>query len=129
MTMRKTFEVEKNGYRMFMVEDSESNYKSLEIRKENDELPSLYLPTISQLQAILKHNSFEELEVRIGTVSISSQTVEGIKEHIKHYELAIETVEYLKAELIKNFSNWYLLSSKYNAMIELRDKETEKERE
>ena len=105
MTMRKTFEVEKNEYRMFIVEDNESNYKSLEIRTENDNLPSLILPTISQLQAILKNNSFEELEIRIGTVSISSQTVEGIKEHIKHYELAIETVEYFKAELIKNFSN------------------------
>lgn len=105
MTLEKTFEVEKNGYRMFMVEDNESNYKSLETREENDNLPSLYLPTISQLQAILKNNSFEELEIRIGTVSISSQTVEGIKEHIKHYELAIETVEYFKAELIKNFSN------------------------
>ena len=105
MAMIKTFVVEKNGYRMFMVEDNESNYKSLEIRKENDSLPSLYLPTISQLQAILKNSSFEELEVRIGTVSISSQTVEGIKEHIKRYELAIETVEYFKAELIKNFSN------------------------
>lgn len=105
MTMRKTFKLEKNGYRMFMVEDNESDYKSLDIRKENDDLPSLYLPTISQLQAILKNNSFEELEVRIGTISISSQTVEGIKEHIKHYELAIETIEYFKAELIKNFSN------------------------
>ena len=105
MTMRKTFEVEKNGYRMFMVEDNESNYKSLRIEKENDSLPSLFLPTISQLQAILKNKSFEELEVRIGTVSISSQTVEGIKEHIKRYEFAIETVEYFKAELIKNFSN------------------------
>ena len=103
--MRKTFEVEKNGYRMFMVEDNESNYKSLEIKKENDELPLLYLPTISQLQAILKNSSFEELEMRIGTVSVSSQTVEGIKEHIKRYELAIETVEYFKADLIKNFSN------------------------
>ena len=104
MTMRKTFEVEKNEYRMFIVEDNESNYKSLEIRTENDILPSLILPTISQLQAILKNSSFEELEMRIGTVSVSSQTVEGIKEHIKHYELAIETVEYFKAELIKNFS-------------------------
>lgn len=104
MTMRKTFEVEKNEYRMFIVEDNESNYKSLEIRTENDNLPSLILPTISQLQAILKNSSFEELEMRIGTVSVSSQTVEGIKEHIKHYELAIETVEYFKAELIKNFS-------------------------
>ena len=104
MTMRKTFELEKNGYRMFMVEDNESNYKSLEIRTENDSLPSLILPTISQLQAILKNSSFKELEMRIGTVSVSSQTVEGIKEHIKHYELAIETVEYFKAELIKNFS-------------------------
>lgn len=105
MTLEKTFEVEKNGYRMFMIEDNKSNYKSLEIRKENDDLPSLYLPIASQLQAIIKNNSFEDLEVRIGTVSISSQTVEGIKEHIKYYELAIETVEYFKAELIKYFSN------------------------
>lgn len=101
MTLEKTFEVEKNGYRMFMVEDNESNYKSLETREENDDLPSLYLPTRSQIQELLKDNRLEELEIRIGTVSISSQTVEGIKEHIKHYELAIETVEYFKAELIK----------------------------
>ena len=103
MTLEKTFEVEKNGYRMFMVEDNESNYKSLDINSPQT-LPALYLGKPSQMHSILKNNSFEELDIEIGTYSIGTQSVESIKDMVQEYELAIETVEYFKAELIKNFS-------------------------
>ena len=103
MTMRKTFEVEKNEYRMFIVEDNKSNYKSLDIDNPQN-LPALYLGRPSQMHSILQNNSFEELEIEIGTYSIGTQSVESIKDMVQEYELAIETAEYFKAELIKNFS-------------------------
>ena len=104
MTLEKTFEVEKNGYRMFMVEDNESNYKSLDIDSPQT-LPALYLGRPSRVQSILQNNSFEELDIEIGTYSIGTQSVESIRNMVQEYELAIETVEYFKAELIRNFSN------------------------
>lgn len=103
MTMRKTFEVEKNGYRMFMIEDSESNYKSLEIKKDNDDLPDLYIKPEqpSRMYNLLKNNCLEELEIAIGTRSIGSKSIERIKSMIAQYEQAIESAEYFKSELIK----------------------------
>lgn len=105
MTLEKTFEVEKNGYRMFIVEDNESNYKSLDIKKDREFLPSLVLSRPSQMHSILKDNSFEDLEIEIGTHSMGTQSVDHIRLMIRQYEIAIETVEYFKAELMRNFSN------------------------
>lgn len=104
MTLEKTFEVEKNGYRMFMVEDNESNYKSLDIDSPQT-LPALYLGRPSRVQSILQNNAFEELDIEIGTYSIGTQSVESIRNMVQEYELAIETVEYFKAELMRKFSN------------------------
>lgn len=101
MALEKTFEVKKNGYRLFIIEDSESSYKSLEIKQDNDDLPYLQLGKPSQMHSVLKDNSFEELEITIGTRSMGSRSVESIKTMIMQYEQAIETVEYFKSELMK----------------------------
>lgn len=102
MTKKKTFEVEKNGYRMFIVEDSESNFKTIDIRQDTGYSPTLHIGNPpSQMHSIMKDNSFEKLEIEIETRSIGSKPVKRIKTMIQQYENAIETVDYFMSELMK----------------------------
>lgn len=101
MTKEKVFETSSNGYRMFIVEDTNYNYMSLEIDNDKQDvcITTNEFAIHDSMNTILKAKEFERIQLRISTYSNGSKTVGELREYIDGYEKAIKAVRHFEYEL------------------------------
>ena len=100
MSTKAVYSIEKNGYRLIVLEHK-NGIKDMTIVADDYDMVEICIKDALDSYELIRQNKYSEIEFQIQTQSRGSQSVGGMKKFIEEYQRAIETVEFFEQELLR----------------------------